>query len=908
MISNRISALSVNIGRLFSLIAASVVLFASVSVAQDKEASSREANRLWHEAHQLYEKGQYEQAIGIARQSFRIVEGMAGPEDSAVMSNLNLLGNLLMTAGHYAEARPLLERGLKIAERKYGADHWLTAVMLNNLASIYELTGDITRAGELFERALAIDERTLGPDHVNTTMLLTNLGEVRAIQGDLSQAKALLERSVKIFEAPPLRKHLERGRAINELARVLQAMGDHSRAQALYEQALKGYEQDFSPEHPNVAMTLNNLAGLHQAKGELAIARPYFERALQIRERTLGPEHLDVATSLNNLALLSWSSGDVPQAAELLTRSLSIADRQAQRGLVGIADRQKLLFLRLSERYWAHYLSLPDTAVTPSMAYTAVLNRKNQVFRVLAQERQHLFTDADPSTRQLIDRRTELIRQLTGLVIGGAGQAHIAGRSKQARELEQELERIEAEISRMNAVFREHQQDGQAGPREVCQSLPADTALLDYVRYARYLPQAEGRKHGNWENHYAAFLLRSGRCHEVIRVDIGPAVPVEQAINQLRRSLSQGGGEAAIRPDLRRLGTLLLPPRIFHELKSVNHLIVAPDGAIALFPFQLLLPDERTFLIEQVTISTIPSGRDLLRVVRERPAAGIQMKPKRVLLVGNPDFGKEVAVVHEEQGRQRALRLAGCGLDKAEFSPLPGTAKEIDAIGRIAKATGTGQSLLRVEGSRATEAVVDKESQGRHYLHLATHGFFTGDACGQPVDVGPSRGVLVQVSAGIDASHESVGTNPLLLSGVALAGVNRRTLATNGMEDGVLTALEVTTLDLRRTELVVLSACETGLGTVQTGQELLGLRWAFSMAGAGSLMTSLWKVPDESTTTLMTKFYENLWQNPKKDRVLGKASAIQQAQLALMRENRQKYQGDSRPMEWAAWVLSGDWQ
>ncbi len=311
------------------------------------------------------------------------------------------------------------------------------------------------------------------------------------------------------------------------------------------------------------------------------------------------------------------------------------------------------------------------------------------------------------------------------------------------------------------------------------------------------------------------------------------------------------------------------------------------------------------FLIETHQVATIPSGRDLLRLARkdelEKPAAG-------VVLVGNPDYGATVMVAQATGDSRRATVRAGCGLETGDtFSPLPGTGQEVAAIATTAARTLPQATVRRAEQQQATEAWLAEQITGQRYAHLATHGYFAGEKCAPPA--GPaSRGVKVQPVGLPDEPSGPVGTNPLLLAGIALAGANHRAQATSGADDGILTALEVTGLDLRGTELVALSACETGLGKVQTGQELLGLRWAFGMAGARSLLTSLWKVPDEPTVRLMTTFYGALWREAKDGGSLGKAAALRQAQLDLMKENRACYNGDSRPNDWAAWVLSGDWR
>jgi len=197
--------------------------------------------------------------------------------------------------------------------------------------------------------------------------------------------------------------------------------------------------------------------------------------------------------------------------------------------------------------------------------------------------------------------------------------------------------------------------------------------------------------------------------------------------------------------------------------------------------------------------------------------------------------------------------------------------------------------LTLLEGSQATKAALLGQAPNAGILHLATHAYFAGEECTPAGMVSEQRkfeSLRVEDPA-------FLGHSPLLLSGIALAGANEREKA-----DGILTALEVTALDLRGTDLVVLSACDTGLGTAARSQEVLGLRWAFAYAGTKNLVTSLWSVPDAETATLMTHFYTALW-----GKGMSVADALRTAQLEMLRAARAR--GDSAPHAWGAFVASG---
>jgi CHAT domain-containing protein len=253
-----------------------------------------------------------------------------------------------------------------------------------------------------------------------------------------------------------------------------------------------------------------------------------------------------------------------------------------------------------------------------------------------------------------------------------------------------------------------------------------------------------------------------------------------------------------------------------------------------------------------------------------------------------------------------------------QWSRLPGTRDEMYSIRDLWEKRRENPPCKLLPGRLATEDVLRRANGGPRWLHIATHGFYADDLRPSYVSTLPDSPSDAAVS--LAASWNLASIHPNLLSGLVLAGANRPTVSPN--DDGLWTAREVAELDLRDTELVVLSACETGLGEFRRGEGLLGLRRAFHSAGARNVMASLWKVDDEATRRLMVQFYEHLW-----NRKLPKAEALRQAQIAMLQGNIALPPGvlrgadpivdpadgaattpDGRlpPFYWAAFALSGD--
>jgi CHAT domain-containing protein len=291
-------------------------------------------------------------------------------------------------------------------------------------------------------------------------------------------------------------------------------------------------------------------------------------------------------------------------------------------------------------------------------------------------------------------------------------------------------------------------------------------------------------------------------------------------------------------------------------LKDKTQLLISPDGQLNLVPFAALIDPQEKYALENYTLSYLSSGRDLLRLQT-------QPSTRRDVLLANPQFGNSRS--------SSSTR----GLGNLEFSPLPGTAAEVKAIAPLLP------NALILSDAQASEAQI-KQVRSPRILHIATHGFFLNDEALTP--------------STLSGSPNPSSDNPLLRSGLALAGFNQRQQQSNG-DDGVLTALEASSLDLWGTQLVVLSACETGVGEVSDGEGVYGLRRAFVMAGAASQLFSLWQVDDLGTKDLMVKYYQQLLAGK------GRSEALRQTQLEMLNDPRYRH-----PYYWAVFNLSGDWR
>jgi CHAT domain-containing protein len=297
------------------------------------------------------------------------------------------------------------------------------------------------------------------------------------------------------------------------------------------------------------------------------------------------------------------------------------------------------------------------------------------------------------------------------------------------------------------------------------------------------------------------------------------------------------------------------------HLGTATELYLSPDGMLNLVPFAALVDERDRYLVETFTFNYLSSGRDLARTpsVVDTPLGA-------PVVIADPAFdGGGAALPSTPEPDASVSSRAAVG---RRFEPLPGTAAEAQAIRRSFSDT------VVYTGARATETLMKAVSVPR-ILHIATHGFFLADQ---------------DLSAADDPAANV--EDPMLRSGLVFASVNSRQ---SGLDDGILTALEAASLDLSGTKLVVLSACETGVGDVRTGEGVFGLRRAFTAAGAETLVMSLWQVDDEATAQLMAEFYRRLARGE------GRGDALRQAALTLLNDPARRH-----PFYWAAFIASGE--
>ncbi len=811
------------------------------------------------------------------RRAIAVRERALGPEHPATAWSINMLALMFDDAGELAQAAPLYQRALAIREKIAGPEHESVGQSLHNLAILHLQMGDYEKAEPLFLRALAIREKRYGDDDP-TANTLNGLANLYVRQGRYGQAEPLLLRSLAILEKKFGAQHVTVTEALYSLGWLYINLPDYGKAEQYFQRTVKLMEQP--GDHFRLNGALHNLGRVWFVRGDYVQAEAFFLRSLAAVEKRLGSEHNEASTR----EWLAWTyvmKQDVAAAIKYFTLSEASLERIIQPNLIVGSERQKFLFLNqymggVDRALTLHTQYAPNNEEAAKIALTGLLSFKGRTLDATNDNISRLRGRGAQSDQVLFDQLSGARAQWAKAALEGPGAAKPETYRERLKQLQDVAEKLETEIGLRSVEFRA--QTKRVTLAAVQFAIPNNATLIEFAAYKPFDPSA--LKHV--AARYAVYVLTAQG--QPRWADLGEAAPIDQAVEAWRKALRDPK-----RTDVRRLARavdekVMRPVRAL--LGETKHLLIAPDGLLNLIPFEALVDERNRYLVESYSLSYLSSGRDLLRMQVARESGSEPM------VMANPAFGnlKRAEVSTKKGSAKPGDRNDSEDLRGQFFGPLPGTAQEAAAIKRLFP-----QSRIFTE-AQATEAEL-KKAVAPKILHVATHGFFLADQEKPPED---ARGVLAEDPLRTpDARLAKLAANienPLLRAGLAFAGANEGKSGPNGEDDGVLTAMEATTLNLWGTKLVVLSACDTGVGEVKNGEGVYGLRRAFVLAGAETLLMSLWPVSDKETKRLMIPYYSALKRGD------GRGKALRQVQLQLIRSKNNRH-----PFYWAGFIQSGEW-
>jgi CHAT domain-containing protein/tetratricopeptide (TPR) repeat protein len=830
--------------------------------------------------------GDYEGALSLHKQVTAIHKDAWGEKHPDYATCLHSMGLMYGVMGDYKTALPLLRAALVIRKDALGEQHRDYATSLNDLASLYWSMGDPKGALPLLQRAIRIRKEALGEKHPLYAESLHNLAGVYRDLGEYKAALPLYRQALQIKKEAQGEKHYQYAGSLNSLANLYLMMGEHEAALPLYQKSRDTFKEALGERHPYHARAIFHLAWAYSHAGQYGSALPLSRRALALRKEALGEGHPEYAACLRQLASLSERVGDRKTALALSERGATLALSQLRAVAPVQSDRQQFAAADAVRSLLDFRLSLPDVG-----GYAHLLAWKGIV--LMRQRQRRLFTAlaAGPKTRKAAEELQATTRQIAALC-GSARPAR-----EQLRRLTQEQERLQAELSLLSSEAGEAFREKPLTPAGLSEALPEGAVLVDYLfHWQGGITYRDGRP--NPVRHLVAFVSRRGK--PTARVDLGPAGKAKDALREWRHLLVQGKADGPLGAEVKGL---IWSPLEKHLLRA-KVILVSPDETLASVPFAALPgKKEGSYLLEDVALAVVPVPQMLPEMLRPVDKAK-RLKPS-LLVVGDVDYDRTGLIARTDKASDRGAPL---GVRRA-WPRLPATFDEAASVSKSFTDLFEEAPIALGKG-KATKAKVRQALTKVRYAHLATHGFFAAEGVKSALR-GDEKPDAFFGRGGVTGWH------PLLLSGLALAGANRE--PREGEEDGILTALEVSEMELPKLELVVLSACETGLGKSAGGEGLLGLQRAFQVAGARTVVASLWAVDDRTTQALMGEFYRIAWDT---DSIVSRAEALRRAQLSILKEGIRRglgkkaeklpkgEKGKTRlpPLYWAAFVLSGDWR
>jgi CHAT domain-containing protein/Tfp pilus assembly protein PilF len=788
--------------------------------------------------------GQYQKALdnyNLALLNYQEIKNQVGEIDSYLF-----IGKIYWKQGDYPEALNNFEQALKLSKKINRQD--LEEKSLENLGGIYLEFGQSLRALKYYEQAFKLSQNLLNIERQSTA--LNNLGLWYLNNSNYSQALNYFNQALEIDNKsadPP------------NLASVFLNLGATYRGQKNYNKALDYYNKALDILKKTGALAMqssadNSLGLLYLDMKQYGLALQHLMSARTISQQ-IGSQKLE-ATSLNNIGILYYSQEDYKKATEYFAIGSEIEEKLLTQNLALGSEFEKFDYLKTFSGKTDVTISLnlqsaPNNPEATHLALKTILQRKGRILDVLTNSLQILRQQInDPESQTLLEQLIQKQTQLSNLTFQKtetikSPEIH----RQQLANLQNETQQLEDKLSRRSAEFRNL---SQPITLEAIQKLiPTNAALVEIVRYQPFNPKAtkESEKFGN--PHYAVYILFANG--KIKTKDLGETQFIDDNVTAFRRNLADSKTPIPqLQKSARQLDEKLTQP-IRQLLGNTKTLLLSPDSTLNLIPFEALVDENNQYLVENYQITYLTSGRDLLR---QKEKFASQQPP---LIIANP--------LYDPTGKKVVLNpnsIRSINIDESVFPRLEATEAEAEAIKKLLP-----QATVLTQ-AQATENAL-KQVKKPNILHIATHGFF---------------------SKLTDNKNSGENENPLLRSGLVFAGVK---VSQSAGDDGVLSALEATNLNLVGTKLVVLSACDTGNGDATTGEGVYGLRRALVIAGSESQLISLWKVSDSATKDLMIAYYQRLKKGE------GRSEALRQTQLAMLKSEKQNH-----PFYWASFIPSGD--
>jgi len=816
----------------------------AITVFQTIAPRSLDLARIYNQLAQLYKTlGRYKKALEYHQQALTLKKSQPYPNQASLATSYNNIASIYRLMGRYTDALGHYQKALKIRESALGQKHLQTAQSYNNIATLYLALGNLDKAQEYNFKALKIRK-------IHNKLLYHSYHNIaRTYQRDHNYTQALK------FYHQSIQSNHHHPRLIwesyNNLAQIYIELGNTKEAYRYIQKALSYKGKLFDEQHLNTAILYSTLSSYYYHTQEYAKALKYQQKALDIQRESIGKESIDTINSYHQIAKIHLAMKRYDTA---LTHSKEAFDifllNQKEHYLI-LDNQQKLHYnnhhnalnllsdlLHISTEYQKHYPHKAPKLIAKNfqrlLNYKGNINNRENSIAIIHQKITKLKNDIETLKYQKIHLSS--LYQTYPSIDDKEASSKL---DEEKRRSKKKISKLEIELNRSDRVFKTLLKLQEIDTHTLVSHLKANQLYIDFARTSKHY-------YIFTLNHKQTITFKRISTQESQALDI--AIKEFRAINQkmLRKDKDINQLTSSSKRVLKTIYTLL--DRYLHFKNREKYLIISPDALLNFIPFEALF-DGNEYLIEHKNISYIPSGRELLRAFYQNHAS----TRNDMVIFGNPNYnqGNQAPL---DYAMNRRVAIGQEMINMRYFKPLLGSLHEIESLSKLyptskiyQERNATVKNLLKIKNPKI--------------LHIATHGFF------------------------LKNSHPNV----MQQSGLALAGANDAKLYCDTY--GLVTALKLSTLQLSQTDLVVLSACDTGIGKIELSQGVSSLSRAFIQAGAKNVIMSLWSVDDRQTATLMIKFYKHLSQSNDKY-----IESLRRAKLEMI---------NLHPYYWSGFVLNG---
>ena len=779
--------------------------------------------------------GDNPKALKINLQVTELQKEILGERNPAYLNSLGLQAIMHYNLGDYLNSLEVNLKDSELFKEVLGEKHPQYLAGLGNIALVYSALGDYQKSLDINLKVVELSKEVLGEKHPNYLVSLNNLALAYSETGDNKKALEIDLRVVELGNEVLGEKHPDQLSSLANLAIVYSKLGENKKALEIMLKVTELSKEILGEKHPGYLSSLYILASIYSKLGDYTQSIEINRKVEKLAKEILGINHPLYSEYLINIAVTEFNSSDNISALGHYLQMLNFAQERVV-GYFGLmTEQQRELFWKKYSRYFMLFpkyfekVSLSNPKGTED-AYDISLFSKGLLLNTTLDFEQLIAEKGNPD---VIAKFEEL--KLIKLQIQRILEKPVAERSLNVDSLENLAQKKETELVKLSKEYGDYTRNLKINWKDVQSNLQEKDIAIEFVEYPTLTDTVK----------YAALVLRKGWDYPKM-IPLFRKDQIEEFINQDKSKIYSKGIVG----------------------KQIKKLVWDPIG-------EVVAPGDRIYfsaagVIHQLAIENLPANDSLTlgdlyevhRLSSTKELAIHQPEEKRAsaVLYGGLNYAMEIPEMKAESKKYEPaknnsyLAMRGYRSDstlRKGWSYLEGTLTEVEKIGQLMQTRKYSYSLYT--GSHGNEESFKSLSGKKNgIIHIATHGFFL------PVE--ESRKNLFIMQRMEDQPQEKVTADPMLRSGLMLSGGNRAwqgEKVSEEIEDGVLTAKEISRMDLRGTDLVVLSACETGLGDVSS-EGVFGLQRSFKQAGVQTLLMSLWEVNDKATSFLMSEFYVSL--------------------------------------------------